>query len=563
MKNIDKILEKIYNAKNERELFDFFCELQFLVENKKIDFFEKSISKDKQHAFSSLKNEYLILHFQKIFQNKYFLESFYSLIKYRFENEDFNNIPNKILKNKYFVNLFLNNSFYFIGLFSDKLTQKNIDFIGEKFWFEIKKLEKNLSYQFDRVSILNTFLDLIFDYNSFYKKKFIFKIDGESFYNTLKVTRFLIGNYLIDFKVPILLSNSFKKIINKKENGYGLKDSFNLLQSIIKKFDYWEKTFHLDNNKISSFIFYFEKKEFRKIIFLINLVVKDMNISIDFIIKNSSENLSKTKDYFHNNFSHFPEYKGIKDVSQWSNKSFLNTIKFFTILDSIKESDDEKWKKGIFSKCFSDWIIDLNENINYFLKLEDDFSEISKILKTDEDESIEYKATFGFLVEEHKGDKNKAKKEVFEKITKTIIAMANSKGGSILIGVVENFHKVKDILKPHIFERENFYFLDVFYSFEKEKTNLDQKKRELQDLLKKLTKERMDFLDNLFSFEIHKIFINSESKFVSILEIKVKKSDKNIFVVKDDNWIAIPKRLDGRTQMLNPVEEFRNKKISV
>ncbi len=65
----------------------------------------------------------------------------------------------------------------------------------------------------------------------------------------------------------------------------------------------------------------------------------------------------------------------------------------------------------------------------------------------------------------------------------------------------------------------------------------------------------MDFLDSLFSFCFYKIYIESKQSHIEILAINVKKANKNIFIEKD-NWITLPKRLNGRVEMINPAEEL-------
>jgi len=142
--------------------------------------------------------------------------------------------------------------------------------------------------------------------------------------------------------------------------------------------------------------------------------------------------------------------------------------------------------------------------------------------------------------------------------------MANSDGGDIFIGIVEKMDKIKDgEVKSYIVERDGIYFLDINYSLEKEGEDFDSKRLLLQELLKNLTKERLDFLDSLFSFHSYKIYIENKESRIEILGIKVKKSEKIIFIRKDDVWITLPKRLNGRTELVNPTDEFQNKRYAL
>ncbi|MDD3734960.1 MAG: putative DNA binding domain-containing protein [Candidatus Pacebacteria bacterium] len=572
---LTEILNNIYKTTNKVELFDSFCNLELFMERHNSDiFFEERLSKEwSKHLV--LKNDYTIGHIKNICKNQYFIKSVLSILKHQKDYKDFRLTSDKILEDGFFVNLSLNCCFYFITLFSNKLSQSTIDYIGSYFFGEIKKLEKYFSYEFNKIEILNVFENVVFNRRFFPKKDYNADINAQIFYGILKKSRLIVGHYLIDFSAPILLSNSFKKIVSvKKKVGdeFSLKDSVNRLKSVLKKYNSLSEGFKFDDlsvdeyKNISSFDYYFKTKESRKILSLINSVIAGLdNFSHDEILKiinNSEDILNKIKEFFYKNYNVFPKYDGseIKE-GQWSNKSVLNTIKFFAFLDTVRESNNDQWKIDIFLKCFSDWIDDLNENINYFSEL-DDYNEISSFLKLGENNLIEFKSTFGLPIQVCADEEafTAAKKAIFEEIAKTILAMANSDGGDIFIGVVEKTEKIKDDIKPDIVERDGIYFLDIHFSFKKEGKNFDSKRLSLQQLLRNLTRERLDFLDSLFSFHFYKIFIEDKGSSIEILNIKVKKSKKIIFI-KNDNWITLPKRLNGRVELVDPADEFQNKII--
>jgi uncharacterized protein YkvS len=250
-------------------------------------------------------------------------------------------------------------------------------------------------------------------------------------------------------------------------------------------------------------------------------------------------------------------------LGQWSNKSFLNTIKFFSILEVISKSHDNEWKIKTFLKSFHDWITDINENVNYFSNL-DDFDEIKNLLNNGENDKIEFKSTFGLPLQGYDGEEQLKiiKRDVCDKISDTIIAMANSLGGNIFIGIVEKVDKIKDKeIISLLSKKENFTFLDIMYSLKKENEDYDSKRLTIQQLLNTKTGERMDFLDSLFSFRFYKIYIDDKQGYIQVLNINVKKSPKIIFLKKDGNWITMPKRLNGRVEKINPADEIRKNLI--
>jgi len=572
---IEQILNDIYKLKNEEELFDLVCKLKlFTQENSNGIFFDDKIFKNGKR-YLVLKNDYTIGHIKNIFRNQVFLKSILSILKHEKEYRGLKSVPSEILKSGQFVNLSLNCCFYFISYFSNDFKQNTIDFIGRYFWGEIRKLKKCFLYEFSNIDILNVFEELIFNRKYFFQKDFSVSINTPSFYSNFKKSRWIIGNYLIDFSLPILLSNSFKEIVGvKKKVGdqFSLKDSVNRSRSIIKKYKYLSEGFDFssfnteEQRDLSSFGYYFKRRESKKILLLINLVINGLDdFNHDQIlekINNSEQILNKVKPFFYKNFNVFPSYEGPRiETGQWSNKSFLNTIKFFVLLETVKESNNIQWKIDTFLRYFNNWIDDINDNINYFSEL-DDYDKIRDVIKPGENNLIEFKSTLGLPVQGNiKAESTKGiRKSIMEEIARTILAMANSDGGDIFIGIVEKVDKIKDDeIKSHIAERDGIYFLDINYSLRKEKEDFDSKRLLLQELLKSLTKERLDFLDSLFDFHFYKVYIESQKSCIDVLDIKVKKSKKNIFIQKNNNWITLPKRLDGRVELVNPADEFQNK----
>ena len=569
---LNNILNNIYGAKDETDLFDSVCALKYFIEKNGNQVFFEEKSSEQSDKFLRLKNSYTILHICKIFDNQNFIKSFLNILKYQRDYKELRSVPSAILRDGYFVNLSLNCCFYFVSCFSEHLTQVNIKYIGEYFWNEIKKIEKNYSYEFNKIDILNALESLTFDKEYFFKKVFSKKINGIDFYNNFKKSRLIIGNYLVDYSTPIILSNSFKKIISIKKrlgDGFSLKDAANRLREAIKKYHFLNNGFRFDGldekdfESLSSFKYYFEKRESKKVLMLVDLTIERLDdFSHDQIIKKieESEKIIKViREHFYKNYNYFPSYNGPKnETSQWGNKSFLNTIKFFTFLDVVKNSHNEQWKINIFLNYFNDWINDLHENINYFSEL-DDFDKIKNYLRSGESNSVEFKSTFGLPIQNYIGGKEEfcsIKKSIVEKIAYTILAMANSRGGNIFIGIVEKIDKVSDSIKPHIVKKEGICFLDIQFSLKKEKEDSDSKRLLVQQMLKNLTKERFDFLDSLFSFHFYKVYIDDIGKCIEILDIEVKKSEKPVFIKKDDIYITLPKRLSGRVELVNPESEF-------
>jgi len=582
---LSDFLNKIYSSQNRDDLFDSLCYLQSFIEKSNIDVFFEKIEAKNNKIYKSAKKELTIDHISSVLSSELFMEHFLIVARYKKDDKEFENIPNSTLSSANIINLLLNSGFYFIAHLSKELKQTNIEFIGKKFFMCLKNLEEKLSYEFDIVEIISILQTIIFDYKFAYTKKYPFSFNDKDFYPTLKKSRLIIGNYLLDFSIPIIVSNSFNRIIKLREiykYEFHMTKPVNILTFAFKKYTFLKNGFQIKSidkkdqqydGELGSFAYYFDHRESNKIFFIIENVIaglefeeekdKDPNSFNNKIlnkIKESSVYLERIKAFFFENFSVFKKEISNNNTGQWSNKSFLNTIKFFSLLEIINKSNDSKWKIKTFLKYFHDWINDINENVNYFSNL-DDFDEIKNLLSGGENDKVEFKSTFGFPLQEKLENEDQLKlikKSVCDKISETIIAMANSLGGNIFIGVVEKIDKIKDEeILSLIVKKDNINFLDAMYSLKKEKEDFDSKRLMIQQLLTSKTGERMDFLDSLFFFRFYKIYIEDKQKYIHVLNINVKKSPRIIFLKKEDSWVTMLKRLNGRVEKINPTDEIR------
>lgn len=580
---LSDILNKMYSSENRDGLFDSLCYLQSFLEKSNDSIFFEEIKAKNNKIYKSPK-KFIVDHILSILNKKSFLEHFLIVARYKKEDKEFENIPISTLSSTNIINLSLNSGFYFIAHLAKNLRQTDIEFIGKRFLKCLKKIEENLSYEFDIVEIISILQTIIFDYKFAYTKKYPFSFNDKDFYPTLKKSRLIIGNYLLDFSIPIIVSNSFNKIIKLREiykYEFHMTKPVNILTFAFKKYTFLKNGFQIKSvdkknqqydGELSSFAYYFDHRESNKIFFLIENVIagleyEEENDEIPKLfsdkiltkIKESNIYLERIRMFLYENFSVFKEEKSKNNVGQWSNKSFLNTVKFFSLLETINKSKNNEWKVKTFLKYFHDWINDINENVNYFSNL-DDFDEIKNLLNGGENDKVEFKSTFGFPLQKWGNEEQLKiiKRDVCEKISETILAMANSLGGNIFIGVVEKIDKIEDKeILSLIVQKDNIIFLDVMCSLKQEKENLDSKRLMIQQLLVSKTGERMDFLDSLFFFRFYKIYIEDKQKYIQILNINVKKSSKIIFIKKDGNWITMPKRLNGRVEKINPTDEIR------
>ncbi|MFH0803621.1 MAG: hypothetical protein V1877_00675 [Candidatus Tagabacteria bacterium] len=236
--NIQDIFKNIYNTKTKEDIFDNLCYLASFLEKENREIFFETYKTKTGEEYKSIKNDYIIEPIPKIFENSLFVQHSKKFLQYSRIHYYSENIPEDIADSGQFINLSLNTAFYLIAYFSDEFIQKNIEFTGKQLNYSIEILKKNLFHEFNISEILKMLEEINFNAKYFFKKTYPVKFYDKDFYLNLTKTRLLIGNYLIDLYVPILLSQGLKKIqIIKRQH----RDDFratkivNLLGDIIKR----------------------------------------------------------------------------------------------------------------------------------------------------------------------------------------------------------------------------------------------------------------------------------------------------------------------------------------
>jgi hypothetical protein len=568
--NTEEILIEAKSVTSKEQLFDSLCYLA------------NSLDEDKATQNDKLKI------FQKgfeIFDNNSFIEHFKILLNYHrklSDDVDDRSFPASLINSAQFINTSLYYAFYIVADAATNFGVDGIEQIEKHFQKTINNLEHKLLNEFSVLEILHLLEETNFNAKYSFKKTYPLKFSDKNFYKTLTKARLLCGNYIVDLYFPILLSKRLTKIKLAKENSeneYNVTYAVNDLYRIVHRNEALKKGLSIEARNpnftvamldIKKFLVFFESKDAAKILYLLKLVIKDLELSEDRTIRfgdkilnkiQSAESIRKEiESYLMNNFSFFPQYKGPADVKHWSYKSFLNTIKFLALLEVINKSTNSTWKISTFIKYFFDWVDDVYINVNYFVGV-DDYDALRKLIKDGETDTIEFKSTLGLLTEKTHTKEHaiKARQEIVEKICHTILAMANTNGGNIIIGVIEKPDKIiDDEIKSKIFRKEGWSFLDIEYSLMRDSETLDSRRRAIQDYLKNATDERIDLLDSLFRFSILKIYTGSNDRFIALLNIEVKKHDKKVYLRRLEGgniWITLPKRLNGRVELVNPAAD--------
>lgn len=222
---------------------------------------------------------------------------------------------------------------------------------------------------------------------------------------------------------------------------------------------------------------------------------------------------------------------------EWSNKIYINTFKLLWIFRWVYKVTDRNYSLWVAKWAIKWWIKDLHEVIYshyHEIELNDDWETISSIIQQ-ENKMNEWKEVF--LLPNWKID---------EKIPETILAMMNSEGGYILIGKPDK-KNVADTPFQKI-QRNGYVFVNAKKQLDEMSKNLDFIKRNIQDCLHKETKKNIHDLDDLWKLSELTIFDDTGNEEIQLFLIEVVKGTNIIPSVKNENWMTVKRRVNGRNE---------------
>lgn len=353
------LIQEISSVESTKEAFDLICKISAATES----------FKDEELRELSHLNDLYVGPIWNVFHNNTFLRDFKIILDAPYEEV----CAGKFLKEQQTVQLFLRISFFMVSVLIPVLREETVFFLGKQFGISLKHLYTELSGEGDMHRLLSILEDINFD------AKYRFEIKtpvnlNTNFLNMNQISsRILIGFLILAHDSYWTLPQLFNDIVKNNKHPNKL---FKVARHINRNIGEYQKYDYLLNDK-----FFSTKRKEELISF--NTLLKDQNIE-DLIYLICEVGPDYRPDYYGKSIEkkvEIAEYiqgkvqkrfetlgvftaKGEKS-GQWSNKAFLNTIAFFSVLQSIKKAMDASWKKGTFEYFLSRWVSDMHEIINY------------------------------------------------------------------------------------------------------------------------------------------------------------------------------------------------------
>ncbi|MFA6608333.1 MAG: hypothetical protein WCT07_00235 [Candidatus Paceibacterota bacterium] len=553
---ITDLIKKIEQAKTSKDFFDCTCILSSIFDG---------LDEDFTHELYSKTNVYVLV-FNATLRNENFIKILIELIsknqKISILQKEESNFDKLI-----FLNTAVMLAFFGIAIDYKSITKNSIEFLRKNTTDILRNILKHLPAHENNFIKLCFFLekvawDVRFHFNQNYDSKFPVKLDDNFLFLNLKTSRSLAGITFLSLIIRPVIENSFKKIINENKG-----ESFNLSKSLdliyVTSNDLNESIEHYYRNTskdITSFFDIFIQKNERNLIFFFKKICSGFNYQdgknffeiVSEKAKLATEIKKELSEYSHKNFSAFNNKEITETDNEWTNKIFLISIKTFSVLEEINNAKDTRWSLNVIVHELNQWIVDVHEILNKYY-IEDDWDKIKDFV-IQENEKIEWKSSFYTPLEQEYRDEetdSSIKKKIFEKILKVILAMLNTEGGTLIVGIVENPEAIKrEEIKNLLIVKNGLTFFDIGQEFRIQNKTLDTVRLQILDNLKQITDCTQDKFNSLIEFE--PVILRNDNQVVSVIKISIKKSEKQFFNVDkrgsggNSIWISLTKRAQGQ-----------------
>lgn len=552
--DVNKIIESIESAKTSQDFFFCICRLSSIFE---------SLSFEESKDLYSSTNIY-VQALNTALRNPVFLSTLGKVIKTK---KNFSEIKkDKILFDELILlNSIISMAFFGIAINYRVISKTSIEFLRKN----VTDILKNILKQFNDTEI--NFVDTCFllekiawdnrlHHNENYDSKFPVKLNDKFLFSNLRTARSFAGIIFTSLIIRPFIEGRFKRVISSLNSSEQFNVSYALDLIYQASNELNEKLGHYYRNApedIVSFFNIFIKDNEKNLIYCLRIFCADFHYQgketkFFQVIENKLKNISYVKkeivSYMHKNFGVYgqmPDY----DDNQWTHKLFLISIKCICLLEEIRYATDRKWVVNASVRELIQWIIDMHEVLNKYY-IEDDWDKIKDFV-VQENEIIEWKSSF-FTPLEQEYISNEIDidigRKLFQKILKVILAMLNTDGGVLLIGVVENPASIRRIkLKEHLLIKNGVTFFDINKELKDCGKTLDNIRLQILDNLKQLTDTSADNFNQLF--DIEPVTLRNDNQVGTIIKIKIKKSGKYFFNVKKEGgsvWLSLTKRAQGQ-----------------
>jgi hypothetical protein len=370
IKKIEELINKIVSLQTKDEIVDLTVEISFEIQ-------KLSQSEIKQLKYD---NNFYIKTMFDILNSKIFESNLIKVLNLKYDkNIDY---EKALVEEKQILQLLLNLIFFTVSVVFIHLDDENILFIKRHFSRSLFHLQRNISlkgYNFSAQKIALNLERISFGGYTF-KKETTLDVDFQFLHRNKVLARILCGKFLlnwISYNIPRAKLNIV--IEDKKHpNNY-----FQICKHIVSRSSLYKKENHLsrynlfgeDTDSVILLLNKIEDKNMSDVLFIsseIGLDNTDEANSMSQKIELSKYIYEKLQERFEK-LSFFESIDNDKEsASNWSNKVFINSFRFLSVLVSISKSRNVGWQSKVFNFFYRMWLKDLYDIFNFYTLREDE-----------------------------------------------------------------------------------------------------------------------------------------------------------------------------------------------
>ena len=550
---VRELVKNIESAQTSKDFFDLTCKLSSLFE---------SLDEESARELYTRTNVYTLV-LNATFRNQTLIESLFAVLE---KDESIANLKKKDADFEVlvFLNTAISLAFFGIAINYRSINKTSVEFLRKNTTDLLKNILRqqagkpitfvHLCYFLEKVAWDNRL-----HFNENYDATFPLKLDSGFLFENLKLSRSFAGIVFTSLVIRPAIEERFKKVISSFDEerfsiSFALDSIFNTANELDEKINHYYRTAPKD---IVVFFDSFIKKNERNMIFCFTKFCSGFHyqgkgVSFFQIVSNKLKTVPilehELVSYTKEKFAAFNKQL-VYDDDEWTNKLFLISIKTLAVLNEVKDAHDLKWAVSVAIYELRQWIIEVHEVLNKYY-IEDDWEKVKDFL-TQENEKVEWKSSFFTPLEQEYCDEiaeAAISKRLFEAIQKVILAMLNTDGGNLIVGVVENPEAIKRAEAAKFLMKKNgITFFDINFELRQQRKTLDHLRLQILENLRQTTDKSTDHFNGLIEFE--PVVLRDNERSISIIRISVGKANKPFFNVKKESgsiWLSLTKRAQGQ-----------------
>jgi len=356
-KKLDALIQAIPNVRSGEAVFDLMCAISAIT--------EIYTNEELQNLCSY--NNFYVDPIWNVFHNELFCTSLKTLLSSRYEDRS------KLIKEQQIIQLFLRLSFFMVSVLIPVLKDDTIFFLRRHFGASLKYIRNELSDVCNISPLLLTLENINFGVQYRFEKKTLGVLNTD-FLNMNQISsRIIVGSLILSHINYWVLPQLFKDIAKKGKHPNKLFRIAKIIKyktGAYQNYNFLLRDKFFDQTrreKLKTFVLLLKDNNIEDLIFLIAEVGPDYDpIVYEESVEKKIESATDIRQKLQEKFETLDVFiESTETSNRWSNKAFLNTVMFFSALESIKQAKNISWRMSTFDYFINRWLIDINEIVNY------------------------------------------------------------------------------------------------------------------------------------------------------------------------------------------------------